>query len=193
MQNCLRWSGRQSSALPGRCAPYTPPPVALVLWWGYGLCQALRALFWSVACGQSCGVSPHPFGPPGRSFVPHIAPALAHPFPLPPRGRGQSLPGRRQGRCSPCQRTKNAHPVQVGPARFSGYSAGNVTPRVPDRAGRLAPGCVPTATAPDCHCRQSRHNPIKQQGGFQTPIATASAGGSVQHGLSAAGGALGFY
>jgi hypothetical protein len=29
MQNCLRWSGRQSSALPGRFAPYAPPPVAL--------------------------------------------------------------------------------------------------------------------------------------------------------------------
>ena len=49
MQNCLRWSGRQSSALPGRFAPYAPPPVALVVCWRCGICQALRALVWSAA------------------------------------------------------------------------------------------------------------------------------------------------
>jgi len=49
MQNCLRWSGRQSSALPGRFAPYAPPPVALVVCWRCGICQALRAWFWSAA------------------------------------------------------------------------------------------------------------------------------------------------
>ena len=51
----------QPSALPGRwhalraavCAP-------LWLSWHLGICQALRALFWSVACGQSCGVCPRP-------------------------------------------------------------------------------------------------------------------------------------
>ena len=31
MQNCRSWSGRQSSALPGRFAPYAPPPVALLV------------------------------------------------------------------------------------------------------------------------------------------------------------------
>ena len=49
MQNCLRWSGRQSSALPGRFAPYAPPPVALVVCWRCGIGQALRAGFWSAA------------------------------------------------------------------------------------------------------------------------------------------------
>lgn len=49
MQNCLRWSGRQSSALPGRFAPYAQPPVALVVCWRCGVCQALRALVWSAA------------------------------------------------------------------------------------------------------------------------------------------------
>jgi hypothetical protein len=39
-----------------------------------------------------------------------------------------------------------------------------------------------------------RHNPIQQMGrSFQTPIATASAGGLVLHGLSAAEGVYGFY
>jgi len=38
------------------------------------------------------------------------------------------------------------------------------------------------------------HNLIQQKGrSLQTPIATASAGGSVQHGLSAAGGVDGFF
>ena len=42
--------------------------------------------------------------------------------------------------------------------------------------------------------RKPGHNLIQQMGGgFQTPIATASAGASVQHGLSAAGGVYGFY
>ena len=49
MQNCLRWSGRQSSALPDRFAPYAPPPVALVVCWRCGICQALRAWLWSSA------------------------------------------------------------------------------------------------------------------------------------------------
>lgn len=41
--------------------------------------------------------------------------------------------------------------------------------------------------------RKSGHNPIKQvERSFQTPGATASTGASVQHGLSAAGGVLGF-
>lgn len=43
MQNCLRWSGCQSSALPGRFAPYAPPPVALVVCGHLGISQALRA------------------------------------------------------------------------------------------------------------------------------------------------------
>lgn len=60
MQNCLRWSGRQSSALPGRFAPYAPPPVALVVCWRCGLCQALHALFWSAALRRACCVCPRP-------------------------------------------------------------------------------------------------------------------------------------
>jgi len=42
--------------------------------------------------------------------------------------------------------------------------------------------------------RKPGHNLIQQMGrSFQTPVATASTGGSVQHGLSAAGGVYGFY
>jgi hypothetical protein len=39
----------QSSALPGRFAPYAPPPVALVVCWRCGIYQALCALFLSAA------------------------------------------------------------------------------------------------------------------------------------------------
>ena len=42
--------------------------------------------------------------------------------------------------------------------------------------------------------RKPGHNPIKQLGrSLQAPIVTACAGGSVQHGLSAAGGVYGFF
>ena len=49
MQNCLRWSGRQPPALPGRYAPYVQSSVALVVCWRCGIYQALRAWFWSAA------------------------------------------------------------------------------------------------------------------------------------------------
>ena len=49
MQNCLRWSGHQPPALPGRFAPYVQSSVALVVCWRCGLCQALCAWFQLVA------------------------------------------------------------------------------------------------------------------------------------------------
>jgi len=61
MQNCLRWSGRTAVGAPRSlralraavCAP-------LRLSWHLGISQALRALFWSVAYGQSWSVCPRP-------------------------------------------------------------------------------------------------------------------------------------
>jgi hypothetical protein len=49
MQSGLRWSGRQSSALPGPFAPYAPPSVALLVCWRCGIYQALCAMLWSAA------------------------------------------------------------------------------------------------------------------------------------------------
>ncbi len=43
MQNCLRWSGRQPPALPGRFAPYVQSSVALLVCGHLGISQALRA------------------------------------------------------------------------------------------------------------------------------------------------------
>lgn len=61
MQSGLRWQrAHQPLALPGRCAPYAPPPVALSVSVHPGISQALRASFWSVACGQALGVGPRP-------------------------------------------------------------------------------------------------------------------------------------
>ena len=40
--------------------PYAPPSVALVVCWHLGFSQALRALFWFVACGHVSGVCPRP-------------------------------------------------------------------------------------------------------------------------------------
>ena len=84
MQNCLCWSGRQSSALPGRFAPYAPPPVALVVCWRCGICQALCALFWSAAYGQASCVCPRP--PVGLACF--AASARGQPV-RPPRGLPQ--------------------------------------------------------------------------------------------------------
>ena len=43
MQNCLRWSGHQPPALPGRFAPYVQSSVALVVCWGlWHISGALR-------------------------------------------------------------------------------------------------------------------------------------------------------
>ena len=61
MQNCLRWSGRIAVGAPR--APRRPTRHRLApswLLWHLGLGQALRAVFWSVACGQSCCVCPRP-------------------------------------------------------------------------------------------------------------------------------------
>ena len=64
----------QPSALPGRwhalraavCAP-------LWLLWRCGISQALRALFWPVACGQlSCVCPAHPVASPLRGFGPAL-------------------------------------------------------------------------------------------------------------------------
>ena len=60
MQNCLRWSGHQPPALPGRFAPYVQSSVALAVFWRCGICQALCALFWFVAYGQASCVCPCP-------------------------------------------------------------------------------------------------------------------------------------
>jgi hypothetical protein len=76
MQNCLRWSGRQSSALPGRFAPYAPPPVALVVCWHRGISQALRAWFWSAASPCIwCLPPPTPGARLLRSFTRAVCPS----------------------------------------------------------------------------------------------------------------------
>ena len=85
MQNCLRWSGRQSSALPGRFAPYVQSSVALVLCWRCGLCQALRALFLSAASPCIWCLPPaHPWGLLASQHRPRGLPVR------PPRGLPQN-------------------------------------------------------------------------------------------------------
>lgn len=55
----------QPPALPSRCASDVQSPAALVLCWRRGFSQALRALFWSVACGHvSCVCPAHPRASP---------------------------------------------------------------------------------------------------------------------------------
>jgi len=86
MQNCLR-SVRSHSRrrFPVVGTPYAPPAGSLLwLLWHRGIGQALRAVFWSVACGQSCCVCPaHPVASPLRG----IGPALV--CPSAPRGLPQ--------------------------------------------------------------------------------------------------------
>lgn len=62
MQSGLRWSRAHSRLrFPVVGTPYAPPSARPCgLSWHRGIGQALRALFWSVACGQSCGVCPRP-------------------------------------------------------------------------------------------------------------------------------------
>lgn len=70
MQNCLRWSGRTAVGAPRSHSRPTRRRLA-PLWrlWHRGIGQALRAAFWSVACGQSCCVCPaHPLASPLRGI-----------------------------------------------------------------------------------------------------------------------------
>jgi len=64
MQSGLRWQRAHSPlALPGLFQPYAPAPVALWVRQHLGILQALRAVFWSVACGHvSCVCPAHPLG-----------------------------------------------------------------------------------------------------------------------------------
>ncbi|ESS14737.1 hypothetical protein MOLA814_00298 [Betaproteobacteria bacterium MOLA814] len=78
-------------------------------------------------------LAPNPFGPSGRSFIPHIAPVLAHPFPLSQGGGASpSQTGAKAG--APHANAGKSAPSAGRPARFSDYSAGNLPPRAPDRA-----------------------------------------------------------
>ena len=54
MQSVLRWvRARQPSALPGRCAPYTPASVRPLLWRGcLASVRRYARCFMPVACGQ---------------------------------------------------------------------------------------------------------------------------------------------
>ena len=53
-------SGRQLSALPGRYAPYAPPPVALWVWLNGGFGQALCAVLFSQRLRRVIGCWPPP-------------------------------------------------------------------------------------------------------------------------------------
>ena len=80
----LRWVRSHSRRrFPVVGTPYAPPASSLVwLLWHRGIGQALRAVFWSVACGQSCCVCPRP--PSGGLPLRGFGPALVCPRP-PPR------------------------------------------------------------------------------------------------------------
>ena len=86
---CAGERARQPSALPGRIRALRPAACApLGLSWHLGIGQALRALFWSVACGQSCGVCPRP--PTGASPLRGIGPH--GPVARPPQGTPPTAP-----------------------------------------------------------------------------------------------------
>ena len=96
MQNCLRWSGR-TAVCASRSVPALRAAVCAPLWlvWHRGISQALRALFWSVTCGQSHCVCPRP--PLCFAAARHQPCALVCPS-APPRG----LPQPARLGCSPC-------------------------------------------------------------------------------------------
>ena len=113
MQNCLRWCGRQPSALPGQFLPYAPPTAALAAGGRCGLCQALRAVAFV------SGLRPCILWVPRPPFEPCLLRGIgARSARPPPWGSLQCrAEGRVQGASRRCAPAKGAWPYGGVPGR----------------------------------------------------------------------------
>jgi hypothetical protein len=133
MQNCLRWSGCQPPALPGRYAPAVQPSVALVVCWRCGTYQALCALF--LVSGLRPVILSEPRPPNGLAAARHWPCA--------------GLPVRPQGAPSEPRQVRSAinHQIAIAPSRRK------AVPRTMART--CAFGCAPGAFSVNLSSRQS--------------------------------------